>query len=109
MKNIIVLLVILLSFAGHAQNEALFNRATTYYNEGEYEKASENYLKIIENGEHSAAVYYNLGNCYYKLNQIAPSIYYYENNFGKNPRQGQPPQRMQSTICSMLMQTTVLA
>jgi tetratricopeptide (TPR) repeat protein len=78
MKNIIVLLVILLSFAGYAQNDALFNSATTYYNEGEYEKASENYLKIIENGEHSAAVYYNLGNCYYKLNQIAPSIYYYE-------------------------------
>ena len=68
----------LLSFTANAQNEALFNRATTYYNEGEYEKASENYFKIIENGEHSAAVYYNIGNCYYKLNQIAPSIYYYE-------------------------------
>lgn len=68
----------LLSFTANAQNEALFNRATTYYNEGEYEKASESYLKIIENGDHSAAVYYNLGNCYYKLNQIAPSIYYYE-------------------------------
>jgi tetratricopeptide (TPR) repeat protein len=70
--------MILLSFLGYAQNDALFNRATTYYNEGEYAKASDNYLKIIENGEHSAAVYYNLGNCYYKLNQIAPSIYYYE-------------------------------
>jgi tetratricopeptide (TPR) repeat protein len=78
MKNLIVLLLMLLSFTANAQNEALFNRATTYYNEGEYEKASENYFKIIENGEHSAAVYYNIGNCYYKLNQIAPSIYYYE-------------------------------
>lgn len=78
MKNLIVLLLMLLSFTANAQNEALFNRATTYYNEGEYEKASESYLKIIENGDHSAAVYYNLGNCYYKLNQIAPSIYYYE-------------------------------
>ena len=78
MKNLIVLLLLLFSFTASAQNDALFNRATTYYNEGEYEKASENYFKIIENGEHSAAVYYNLGNCYYKLNQIAPSIYYYE-------------------------------
>ena len=68
----------LFSFTASAQNDALFNRATTFYNEGEYEKASENYFKIIENGEHSAAVYYNIGNCYYKLNQIAPSIYYYE-------------------------------
>ena len=78
MKNLVLLLLVLHSFTAIAQNEALFNRATTYYNEGEYEKASENYFKIIENGEHSAEVYYNLGNCYYKLNQIAPSIYYYE-------------------------------
>jgi len=78
MKNLIVLLLMLFSFTAGAQNDALFNRATTFYNEGEYEKASENYFKIIENGEHSAAVYYNIGNCYYKLNQIAPSIYYYE-------------------------------
>ena len=78
MKKLIILLLMLLSFTANAQNEALFNRATTYYNEGGYEKASENYFKIIENGEHSAAVYYNIGNCYYKLNQIAPSIYYYE-------------------------------
>jgi len=78
MKNLIVLLLMLFSFTASAQNDALFNRATTFYNEGEYEKASENYFKIIENGEHSAAVYYNIGNCYYKLNQIAPSIYYYE-------------------------------
>ena len=78
MKNLVFLLLLLLSFTANAQNEALFNRATTYYNEGEYEKAAENYFKILENGEHSAAVYYNIGNCYYKLNQIAPSIYYYE-------------------------------
>lgn len=78
MKNLIVILAVLLSFVGYSQNEALFNRATTYYNEGEYEKASENYFKILENGEHSAALYYNIGNCYYKLNQIAPSIYYFE-------------------------------
>ena len=32
----------------------------------------------MKNGEHSAALYFNLGNSYYKLNQIAPSIYYYE-------------------------------
>ncbi|WP_297791825.1 tetratricopeptide repeat protein [uncultured Eudoraea sp.] len=78
MKKLIVILVMLLSLVGNSQNEALFNRATTYYNEGEYEKASENYFEILENGEHSAALYYNIGNCYYKLNQIAPSIYYFE-------------------------------
>jgi len=35
-------------------------------------------LEILDKGEHSAELYFNLGNAYYKLNQIAPSIYYYE-------------------------------
>ena len=66
-----------LSF-GFAQNETLFNEATELYNNGEYSAAIENYEEILENGEHSASLYFNLGNCYYKLNSIGPSIYYYE-------------------------------
>jgi tetratricopeptide (TPR) repeat protein len=68
----------LIAFLGNAQNEALFNRATESYNNGDYEKAIANYSEILENGQHSAALYFNLGNAYYKLNQIAPSIYNYE-------------------------------
>src|SRR5690606_21550089 len=34
--------------------------------------------RILQSGQHSAAVYFNLGNCYYKTNSIGPSIYYYE-------------------------------
>lgn len=60
------------------QNNALFDQATEAYNVGEYQKAIESYEKILENGEHSANLYYNMGNAYYKQNQIAPSIYYYE-------------------------------
>ncbi len=77
-KGILNLLVFGLSFLGIAQNEALFNQATTAYNEGEFENAVSSYEQIIENGQHSAELYYNLGNAYYKLNKIAPSIYYYE-------------------------------
>lgn len=78
MKSILTFLLILLSFSADAQNEALFNNATDAYNKADYNKAIENYLKIIDEGQHSTAVYFNLGNSYYKLNQIAPSIYYYE-------------------------------
>lgn len=63
---------------GFAQNETLFSQATEYYNNGQYSKAIENYNVILENGEHSASLYFNMGNCYYKLNNIGPSIYYYE-------------------------------
>ncbi len=85
MKKIVILLFFCLSFVGSAQNEALFTKATTAYNEGDYEKAAEQYLKILENGEHSVAVYYNLGNTYYKMNKVAPSIYYYEKALLLNP------------------------
>lgn len=85
MKQVLTLLLFLFSFVANAQNEALFNKATKAYNDGHYEEATESYLKIIENGEHSAELYYNLGNTYYKLNQVAPSIYYYEKALLLNP------------------------
>lgn len=78
MKRILTLLLVILSFTVQAQNEALFSNATEAYNTSDYNKAIENYLKIIETGQHSSELYFNLGNSYYKLNQVAPSIYYYE-------------------------------
>lgn len=78
MTKIAYILVFLFGFAASAQNDALFARATDAYNEGDYNTAIENYLEIIEAGQHSSELYFNLGNSYYKLNQIAPSIYYYE-------------------------------
>lgn len=78
MLRVITILVYLACTLGFSQNQELFNKATSYYNEGEYTKAADSYLQILENGEHSAALYFNLGNTYYKLNDIAPSIYYYE-------------------------------
>ncbi|MCR9227297.1 MAG: tetratricopeptide repeat protein [Flavobacteriaceae bacterium] len=75
----IAFLVCLLSFTfGFAQNQALFNKATELYNDGQYSEAIDNYQQILNSGQHSASLYFNLGNCYYKLNAIGPSIYYYE-------------------------------
>lgn len=78
MKPILTLLLVIFSFSVHAQNDALFNIATDAYNSADYNTAIENYLEIIETGQHSSELYFNLGNSYYKLNQVAQSIYYYE-------------------------------
>lgn len=78
MRKTLTLLMLFIVVFGFAQNEALFKRATDAYNDADYNTAIENYLEILENGQHSASLYFNLGNSYYKLNQIAPSIYYYE-------------------------------
>ncbi len=78
MKKHLYLLVMLLAPLVYPQAEIRFDSATVAYNKGDYNKAISYYMEILEGDQHSAALYYNLGNSYYKLNQIAPSIYYYE-------------------------------
>ncbi len=74
----IVYLLCICFFSLSAQNKDLFQEANTAYNEGNYPEAIDNYELILENGETSPELYYNLANAYYKLNKIGPSIYYYE-------------------------------
>ena len=61
MKKMVFLLCLFSLNFGFAQNETLFDEATELYNNGEYSKAIENYKQILENGQHSASLYFNLG------------------------------------------------
>lgn len=61
----------------YAQDKKLFDEATDFYAEGKYEQAIQNYEQILETGKTSVEVYYNLGNAYYKMDKVGPSIYYY--------------------------------
>ena len=60
------------------QNTELFDKGNDLYNQGRYLEAIESYSDIIKDGKHSSELYYNMGNSYYKLNDIANSIFYYE-------------------------------
>ena len=74
----IVLLAGLVSLKAQESSESLFTEGNTAYNEAKYNQAAELYEQIIKNGQHSAELYYNLGNAYYRLNQVAESIYFFE-------------------------------
>lgn len=78
MKKLLYILILLVSFSGIAQNETLFEQGKELYKNGKYQQAINSWMKILDNGEHSAELYFNLGNAQYKLNHIGPSIYYYE-------------------------------
>ncbi|GEQ84994.1 BatE protein [Patiriisocius marinistellae] len=78
MKQLLYITVLLFSVIGMAQNEALFNQGKDNYKAEKYSEAITNWKQIVDKGNHSAELYFNLGNAYYKLNQIGPSIYYYE-------------------------------
>ena len=55
-----------------------FLKANEMYRKESYEKAIEIYQSIIDKGYESTELHYNVANAYYKLNQIAPSIFHYE-------------------------------
>lgn len=68
-----------------AQNNTKFQEANELYGKGEFELAIDTYQSILETGVHSAELYFNLANSHYKLNNVAPSIYYYEKALQLNP------------------------
>ncbi|WP_044404817.1 tetratricopeptide repeat protein [Lacinutrix sp. Hel_I_90] len=69
-----------------AQNEVVFDQANTLYNEGKFAEALDKYETILKGNQHSAELYFNIANAHYKLNHIAPSIYYYEKAAAMAPK-----------------------
>lgn len=70
-------------YAQESQNR--LEQANSAYSSGNFETALELYQQeVAEKGE-SATIYYNMGNCYYRLNQIASCILFYERSLLLNP------------------------
>ena len=86
MKKYIFLLFFISNFAFAQNAERLFIDANDFYKKEQYQKALELYKQIDSLGVHSSELYHNLGNTYYKLNKVGPSIYYYEKALLLNPQ-----------------------
>ena len=77
--SILTLIALLFSFDAIGDgNESLFELANQKYSEGSYEQAISSYNEILSTGYSSAALYYNLGNAYYKNNEVTRAILNYE-------------------------------
>ncbi|MCF8217489.1 MAG: tetratricopeptide repeat protein [Bacteroidales bacterium] len=72
----IVFLQIGLLFAN--SNPELIEEANEAYNAGNYDIAIAKYDRILDSVKESAELYYNLGNAYFKNDQLAPAILNYE-------------------------------
>lgn len=77
MKLKLYILLALLSSFIQAQTN-VFDQGNALYTNGDYAGAISKYQSVIESGKHSSELYFNMANAHYKLNHIAPSIYYYE-------------------------------
>ncbi|MFI2741518.1 tetratricopeptide repeat protein [Zhouia sp. PK063] len=85
MKKLLSIVFVFVAYFSFAQNDTLFTKANTAYNNAKYQDAINDYLQINKNGVESAELYFNLGNAYYKINKIAPSIYYYQKALKLDP------------------------
>lgn len=72
------ILLMCLALGAQDNMQPVFQEGNDAYNDGEYAKAANLYEQVLKMGQHSAALYYNLGNAHYRLNNVAESIFYYE-------------------------------
>ncbi len=72
-----------LSFA--SEQEDLMKQGNQFYQDKQYEKAIDDYQKVINLGFESTSLYYNLGNAYYRDGKIGLAILYYEKALRLSP------------------------
>lgn len=76
-KYIVLLFVALSATMSAAASTTRWEAGNKAYIEGNYEKAVEEYSAILNGGEYSMKLYYNLANAYFKLGEMGKAILYY--------------------------------
>lgn len=78
MTKINYILIFLFAFLVKGFSNEKLQKAEQAYDSKKYKDAILNYEELIKDGYKSYQLYYNLGNAYYKNNQLGKAIYYYE-------------------------------
>ncbi len=82
MKKFILILILIFQLSSA---QTAFEKGNQLYQKENYTEAINSYESILASGEHSADLYFNIGNCYYKLHKVAPAVYNYEKALQLNP------------------------
>lgn len=90
LKTLLGLFFSLLVFELSAQQfqdpaDSVFIRANNHYDQQQYNEAKVLYEELLERDIHSSAVFYNLGNACFKLDEVAYAILYYEKALQLDP------------------------
>lgn len=68
-----------------ANSDTLFSKGNQFYVDGKYEEAINTYQLILDTGEESAELYYNIGNAAFRSNKIGYAVLYYKKALKLNP------------------------
>ncbi|MFK8039376.1 MAG: tetratricopeptide repeat protein [Crocinitomicaceae bacterium] len=77
MKSIIITILLLISGSITYPNEVLLKSADSAYQAHQYDESINLYTQILSEQKHSASLYFNLGNAYFKNNEIGKAIWAY--------------------------------
>jgi tetratricopeptide (TPR) repeat protein len=92
MKHILLsIFFIFFLLPGQAQDAqaSLIEKANQAYNNGSFTEAIDLYQAVVDSGFVSAALFYNLGNAYFKSRDIPSAILYYEKALKLDPKDEQ--------------------
>ena len=78
-------LIIWCSVVAASQPEDIMQKGNAYYREGDYNKAIEEYRKLVDEGFVGTSLFYNLGNANYRIGKIGYAILYYEKALELSP------------------------
>jgi len=89
-KKIYILILLLSTLFGEtvlpqATNKDKFYQGVTYFTAGTYKEALQVWTEIYNTGYRSANLDYNIGNAYFKLNNIPSAILFYERAYLLKP------------------------
>ena len=77
-KYILLFVVMVFTTAASFANNDLQAKAEKLYSEKKYKEVIDTYEAILKEGSTSYKLHYNLGNAYYKNNELGKAIYNYE-------------------------------
>lgn len=86
-----------------------FNRANSFYTQGEYQRAADAYERLVSEGVEHPVVFYNLGNTYYKLRQLGPAIANYHRAIYLKPNFSMAKENLATSIAETRQRLTLPA
>jgi tetratricopeptide (TPR) repeat protein len=87
MKKIFILILLAMAVSATAQTpEQLMQQGNDAYAKADYPAAIQHYNAVLQAGQQSADLYYNLGNAHYRQEEYGLAILNYERALRLNPR-----------------------
>ncbi len=84
-KFLFLILMVLSTSVCFGSNNDIWTKANTAYDQGDFSSAIDGYRKLLEHGHRHPAVYYNLGNAYFKKGKIGLAIAAYGHSLKIDP------------------------